>query len=283
MSISAIGSSCSYIYNLSTGKLSTKDGSEDEFVNYFNGEISAEESSTLNGFDGNRKRDIERMIMFFSGFSGGVAKDIFNEQNGTEYEITDEIVDAVTSTYSVNGEKIFTAYTGLSYLPEEIEIFTTITQPYKTRQSKAYDPLTNSINIAVGDKFDFGNGYKLTVMEDRVYGEGYGNGSIADDNKMNSLVGGVNALIHFADQQWMAAMIDDGAGSTELLLALLQDLGVDTSREFTINETKCQVVNGKIREVGNKDGIPSTIYNEALNRYEERLYQPLSTGWYVGA
>lgn len=53
-------------------------------------------------------------------------------------------------------------------------------------------------------------------------------------------------------------------------------MGVDTGREFTINETKCEVVNGRIREVGNTHVVPSSIYNNALKRYEEMLYIPLS-------
>lgn len=280
MSVSGIGSSYSYIYNAATGKLSTKDGSADEFVDYFNGDLSAEDSRTLNGFDAKKKIDIDRMIMFYQS---GVTRDIFNDPNNDEYEISGEIVDAVTSNYSVNGEKVFTAITGMSYTYDEIKTFSTITQPYKTHQSKAYDPLTNSINIAVGDVYNLGNGYKLTIMEDHVYGEGYGSGSLADDNKMNTLVWGVNALLHFADQQWFAGTIDVAAGSTDMVLALLNDLGVDTSREFTINGTKCELVNGKIREVGNNFVVPSSIQNEAIKRYEERMYQPLSMGWYAGA
>ncbi len=41
--------------------------------------------------------------------------------------------------------------------------------PYQTHQAKAYDPLTNSINIAVGDAFDLRNGYKLSVKEDYIH------------------------------------------------------------------------------------------------------------------
>ena len=51
MSISGIGSQNTYIYNSQTRRLSTKDGSKDEFVDYFNGDISADESSSLNGFE----------------------------------------------------------------------------------------------------------------------------------------------------------------------------------------------------------------------------------------
>lgn len=271
MSISGIGSNNTYIYNSQTGKLSSKDGSKDAFVDFFNGDISGEADNSLNGFDAMRKRDIENMIMFFNS---GKGRNIFDDLNGNEYEISGEIVDAVTSVYSINGEKVFTAYTAVSYTYDEVNIFSKIMQPYKTHQSKGYNPTDNSINIAVGDVFDLGNGYKLTVKEDCIYGEGYGRGSTEDDKKMNQLVWGLNALIHFADQQWFSSMIDKE--STPMLLQLLNELGVDTNKEFIINDTKCEVVNGRIREVGNNSVVPSSIYYEAVKRYEELLYQPLS-------
>lgn len=271
MSISGIGSNNAYIYNSQTGKLSSKDGFKDAFVDFFNGDISGQEDDSLNGFDAKRKRDIENMIMFFNSEKG---RNVFDGLNGNEYEISSEIVDAVTSVYSVNGEKVFTAYDAVSYTYDEVNIFNKIMQPYKTHQSKGYDPTDNSINIAVGDIFNLGNGYKLTVKEDCIYGEGYGRGNAEDDKKMNQLVWGLNALIHFADQQWFSSMIDKE--STPMLLQLLNELGVDTNKEFIINDTKCEVVNGRIKEVGNNSVVPSSIYNEAVKRYEELLYQPLS-------
>lgn len=270
MGISGIGSNYTYIYNSQTGKLSTKDGTKDAFVDYFNGDISDEETGSLNGFDANKKRNIENMIMLFCS---GKARNIFDNLNGNEYEISGEIVDAITSNYSVNGEKVFTAYNAVSYTYDEVNIFSKIMQPYKTHQSKGYDSTNNSINIAVGDIFNLGNGYKLTVKEDCIYGEGYGRGSSEDDKKMNQLVWGLNALIHFADQQWFSSMIDKE--STPMLLELLNELGVDTNKEFIINETKCEVVNGRIKEVGNNSVVPGSIYNEAVKRYEELLYKPL--------
>ena len=270
MSISGVGSTYTYVYNSTTGKLLTKDGSADEFVDFFNGDLQGESSNSLNGFDVKKKREIEDMISFFSS---GMGKDIFHGADGDNYEITGEIVDAATSNYSVNGEKVFTAYSAVYYTYDEIKQFGTVTQPYKTWQSKGYDPGTNSINIAVGDVFNLGNGCRLTVKEDCIYGEGYGK-SDENDKKLNQLVWALNALVHFADQQWFSSMIDKE--STPMLLELLKQMGVDTGREFTINETKCEVVNGRIREVGNTHVVPNSIYNNALKRYEEMLYIPLS-------
>ena len=50
----------------------------------------------------------------------------------------------------MNGQKAFTAITGMSYLPYEIRTFGTVQQPFKTRGSIPYDPQTNSITIGIG-------------------------------------------------------------------------------------------------------------------------------------
>lgn len=273
MAISGVGNTYSYIYNSQTGKLSTKDGSKDEFVDYFNGDLTAEESTALNGFDAQRKKEIERLLWFSKS---GMTKDIFDDSNGVEYEISGKIVDGATAEYSVNGQKVFTAYKAVQYTSDEITSMRMQWQlPYKTRQSKGYDPAANSINIAVGDVFDMENGYRFTVKDDYIYGEGFGSGSEEDDKKANQFIWALNNLIRFADQLGFAEGIDKE--STPMILAFLRELGVDTGKEFTINGTKCEVVNGRIKEVGNRIGVPGSIYQKALARYEEWLYRPLSS------
>lgn len=269
MTISGIGSSSTYVYNSQTGKMTTKDGENDAFTDYFNGNASEKSLEELNGFDANRKRDITNMMKLFEGGALSAGK------NGDLYEITSDVVDGGSTEYSVNGKKVFTAYNSVSYTYDEVTAFSTIAQPFRTHQSQGYNPTDNSISIAVGDSFNLGNGYKLTVKEDCVWGEGFGSGSSEDDKKLNLLVSGTGSLIHFADQQWFSDMIDKD--STPMVLQLLNELGVDTSKEFTVNGTKCEVQNGRIREAGNTHVVPGSIYSNALKRYEELLYQPLST------
>lgn len=62
-----------------------------------------------------------------------------------------------------------------------------------------------------------------------------------------------------------------------MLLSLLKELGIDTSREFTLNETKCVVNDGKIEEAGNKWFMPSSVHERLLKRDEELLSRPLSS------
>lgn len=269
MDVTGVGSTFSYIYNLETKKLSTKDGSEDEFVKYFNGELEGSESETLNVFDAGKKVDMNALLTLVE--QAGVGRTYIADSK--EFEISGEIVDAATSVYSINGQGLFKAYTAVSYTYDEIFTETDAKQPFKTRQSKGYNPKDNSINIAVGDRFDLQNGYTLVVKDNRVAVEGLGKGQQEDD-KARLLASDLASFIHFADQQGYGLLRDE---SISVILALLEELGVDTSKEFIVNKTKCEIFNGRIKEVGNVHVMPSSIYNKALKRYEEICYQPLSS------
>ena len=71
-------------------------------------------------------------------------------ENDEEVEITADIDSATHTSFYVNGQKAFTAITGMSYLPYEIRTFGTVQQPFKTRGLIPYDPQTNSITIGIG-------------------------------------------------------------------------------------------------------------------------------------
>ena len=153
MGITGVGSSYNFVYNTKTGKLSTKDGSKNEFVDFCNGDVKGEDTESLNHFDAHTRYQFQRMLY--------------------------------------------------------------------------------------------------------VYGTG---------------------MIHFADQQYFSSMTDT---YTDYILEFLSSQGVDTSREFVINGTHCELVNGKIREVGNDYVVPSAIQQKAVKRYEERMAQLLKDGnWY---
>lgn len=281
MSISGVGSINTYIYNTRTRRLSAKDGQQDAFVDYFNGDLRGDEDDTLNGFDRARKADINHLIEDWKKFD----RSIFNDPEKEEYEITTEIVDAATSTVQVDGDKIITRYSGclFAYI-DPSELFQKA-GPFQTREHKDYDPSDNSVSIAVGDVFDLGNGYRLRVGEDEVYCEGYGNKNGEKDERVQALAWGLGALIHFSEGRWSSLMLEFGyrgssdvlGGTTPMLLELLRQLGVDTDREFILNGTKCEVRGGKIHEVGDKWGVARAARDEALRKYEEELSRPLSS------
>lgn len=283
MSISGVGSRNTYIYNSRTGKLSSKDGQKDAFVDYFNGDIKGDEDDTLNGFDRARKADIENLIETWTQ----VDRNLLNDPAKEEYEITTEIVDAVTSTVQVDGDKIFTCYSGGFFTHIDPSLLFHKEGPFLTHEHKGYNPSDNSVNIAVGDVIDLGNGCRLRVGENRVYGEGYGYGN---DERLTALAWGLGALIHFAEGQWSGIMLEMSdkmasesgrsdmlGGTTPMLLELLRQLGVDTDREFILNGTKCEVRNGRLHEVGDKWGVARSVRDEAIRKYEEEMLRPLST------
>lgn len=273
MSVSGIGSINSYIYNRNTGRIMAKDGQKDEFVDYFNGDLTEEDSSTLNGFDQERKCGIKKMLemigwgMLEWGTEGQNRPENLQED---EVEITTEKIDATTTVTYLNGEKILTVIGSVRYTREELDTLGT-SQPYRTTCPTGYDSSRNRLSIGVGSRFEFGNGYRFTVGNDTVRVDSYGRGTEEDILKADTFACGVSALIHFGDQQAFSGWVN-----TPMMLEFLRESGVDTDREFMINDTVCEVRNGMIKEVGNQVGILSSIYQKAMKRYEEMLYLPLS-------
>ena len=276
MAISGVGTVYNYNYNLVSKRISGINGQNDEFVQYCNGELKGEDSAQLNGYDYRTKGVIngfmERMQWLYD--AGLMDKPVV-EPGAEDIELSCEIEDITTTSIYVNREKRLTAIVpGVVYTGDEIRSFATVAPPFKTKVHQDYNPSDNSIHIAVGDKFSYGNGYTLTVGETKVMGDGYDGKSDAENQAVDRFSWALNSLLHFADQQYISDMIDKDM--TPQILSFLQEQGVDTSREFTINETRCEVRDGRIYEVGNKTGIPNSIYNKALARYEESLEAPLN-------
>ena len=70
MSITKVGSSYNFIYNTKTGKLSTKDGSKNEFVDFCNGDVKGEDTETLNHFDEHTRYQFTRMLFAADELTG---------------------------------------------------------------------------------------------------------------------------------------------------------------------------------------------------------------------
>lgn len=100
MSISAIGNTYSYVYNFETNKLTTTDGTEDEFTKYFNGEVEGSESETLNGFDKQRRAGFKNVLSLLEQGAFGKEK----PAEGAVLELSSKNIDADTIEYSVNGK-----------------------------------------------------------------------------------------------------------------------------------------------------------------------------------
>lgn len=276
MVTTGVGSHYVFLYNRETNTISTKDGSQSAFVDFYNGDYSESTLQQLNGFDRNIKYGmLWEMQRLQSAYDVGLLKkspdELFGDSNICE--LTVDVVKSTQTQYSINGERIFELCVPELYTKEEEEQMYDFDQPFKTRQSKGYDPYDNSINIAVGDKYNLGNGYCATVRDYGVFWDDFGKGTAVNDRKMNQFVGALNNLIKFADHIAPAGFLDD---YTSIILEFLKQLGVDTDREFTINGTKCEVKDGMIREVGSYNGVPKEIYEKMLKRYEDSCLIPLS-------
>ncbi|MCM1266566.1 MAG: hypothetical protein NC302_01565 [Bacteroidales bacterium] len=145
MSINGIGSRNTYIYNLQTNRLATKDGSKDTFVDYFNGEISGDGNDSLNGFDVCRKNDIENMIgIWLSQNHSNICSDSVKN----EFEITAEVIDAAESSYSIDGKKAFTAYhMGFFSLIDYAELTKALAEKAGLSKCKGTSEQNQSINV----------------------------------------------------------------------------------------------------------------------------------------
>lgn len=273
MNVTGIGSHNTYYYNVDTKRLqSSETGEENEFCQWFNGDLSREQlSDSINGYDSHIKDDLEEM---FYMYNEQLKVDVFQpSKNGNLCEISVNVLDAESVDCVINGKTSFRGIQVVGYNSEE-EYTMRHAGPYKNHTAKAYNPADNSINIAVGDRYKLPNGYQIAVRDDWIEVIGYSKGEAAYDPELECLIGGLNDLIRFADQQWTSGSISDE--SMPILLNFLRRLGIDTSREFIINDTKCELVNGRISEVGNTYGAPSSIYQKAIARYEEWLYQPMN-------
>lgn len=125
---------------------------KNKFFDFCNGDVKGEDTETLNHFDEHTRYQFTRMLYAYG--TGMTGQNPF--ANDEKVEITADIDSATHTSFYVNGQKAFTAITGMSYLPSEIQTFGTVQQPFKTRGYKPYDPSTNSITIGVGSRFNLG-------------------------------------------------------------------------------------------------------------------------------
>lgn len=85
-----VGSTYNFIYNTKTGKLSTKDGSKNEFVDFCNGDVKGEDTETLNHFDEHTRYQFTRMLYAYG--TGMTGQNPFADDE--EVEITADIDSA---------------------------------------------------------------------------------------------------------------------------------------------------------------------------------------------
>ena len=88
MGVTGIGTVQTYRYNFKTGKISAKDGSENEFISFFNEGHSGGSSKTLNGFDWQVRGGIRFLRLHF-GDTGRYPRNCRRRGNGYGRSETD--------------------------------------------------------------------------------------------------------------------------------------------------------------------------------------------------
>lgn len=120
MMLSGVGTIGSYFYNTKTGVLSSKTGTEEAFVDYYNDELQVDETENLNGYDHRTKATLKNILDIWQQFADAGKLTALPEDSGIE--IPYEITDSVTTAYTINGQK-FTNVAAMYYLPEELAKF----------------------------------------------------------------------------------------------------------------------------------------------------------------
>lgn len=272
MDITGIGTTRSYTYCQTTKKLGTQN-SDDAFVKWYNGEINQEQlPAQINGFDDDVKRGLET---FLSDYSQRICVEGYSEESMQDdsVQVTVHIKDVDCIEYSINDIKMI-SYSAVICSPEDEKIFCGENVPYATTVHQDYNAANNSIQIAVGDEYDVGNGYKLVIGNNSVDVVKTAGADPREWDRVNYLSLALSDFIHFADQQWMSMESSDEIN--QVVIDFLQKLGVNMEETFTVNKTQCEIVNGRIREVGNMWCIPSSMYNAAKKRYEELMSQSIN-------
>lgn len=137
MILSGVGTIGIYNYNTRTGVLSSKDGTEEEFVAFYNGELQADETENLNGYDHRTKVALKNILNIWQQFADAGKLKVLPEDS--EIEISYEITDSVTTAYTINGQK-FSNVAAMYYLSEELAEFS----KYPEMLQKGYGKTTSN-------------------------------------------------------------------------------------------------------------------------------------------
>lgn len=270
MGITGVGFSQTYYYNNSTGKLALPGGGSNEFTDYFNGEVAAKDTKALNGYDEEQKNAINKFFEMMSWDWPNKVKDAVKPVEGQEdvYEITYTKDRELSYNIDVDGKTVFGRMPSFALNKELLHTYGLHNwgEDFLYTEHKPYDPETNSATITEGDIFDIGNGYQLEVTANGVNVIGYGK-SPELDSKASGLANQLEAFVRFSSQEWFRGMVDLG-GETGLdgIIGILGQTGVDVSKEFTINATRCKIENGVLYDVSNEYGYSNRIVDAEIAR-----------------
>lgn len=275
-----IGSKYTLSYDTKANRIIARDGKEDAFVHLYDGTATNEELNTLNHYDQDIKNFLSGILNDPIDRNHQPLKDRLSSEEGV-VDIGVEVLNPsdVKFTYELNGEeKSITMGTGEWWIDEDFDEYR---GGFRTTVHKDYDPATNSISFAIGDCFMVnGREYRMTSENVRSRGslyENLGEGMSREDiEEEQRYSGALSDLMLFAEGKWGSDIISEE--DTSLVLSFLRKQGVDTSKDFTVNQVSCHLVNGRIVEVGNTfGGAPLNIGNRVFDRQNSWKLLPLGS------
>ncbi len=270
--VTGLGSTHIYRFDMNSRKVLSRDGQKDAFVDFYEEKATDDQLSTLNGWDWTSRGMIKGMANDLLDGEFRILSSFHVDPDIQEIDIRFDINDEGDYRMTLNNGKgeEFTCglKTGILMYRRDLDKYG---NGFQTTIHKDYDPSDNSINMAIGDSYSSGK-YSIEIHNDRAYGKGAT--SKEEEDELQFQLTALTHLIDFADQQVGSGWIDED--KTPFLLAFLRRLEVDVTREFTVNKTRCHVVDGRIREVGNVTGTPLSIYKEAFERHVNHKNIPLT-------
>ena len=253
-----------YIYDSVNKRIVSRDGEKDGFVDYFNDNASDEQLKNLNEWDSEIKRRIKGDA-HGCGLLDNMAK------HADEIVFTVEIKDNGDRVWTFKyGEKEHTMLEGYTYPYADYE-YENRNRFYQTNIHRDYDSKTNSISLAIGDSYDV-VGMKFAINQDHFSVSGIND--IQTWKKAEPYALALSHLMLFVEGIWGAYAITDE--DTPIALDFLRKQGIDTSKEFVVNNTHCQIVNGKIQEVGSNRQDDHSSLQKIMQSSLQRSFQYMS-------
>lgn len=245
MAISGIGYTQTYYYNASTGKFTSKDKGGEAIADSLNEETS---QVRLADFEKQQKSLLETFLRM-QGQTGN---------RWDRYEQVDGQVGVYEITYVKENELEAAVYVGEQEVFRQMAAFCLPgtfngTWDYMFPEKTGYDQETNSASIVPGDVFTLKNGYKIEVGKDGVYVDknSYGKGSREDDAYAEKMADAMNEFVKTANRGCFNLSVSMlGDETTQDVMALVAQTGINLSKGFTVNGTKFKETDGQLSVEG---------------------------------
>lgn len=254
-----------YTYNQSANRLLLKDGTEDSFCHFFNGETLAEDDVIL-------KADVQKRETI-----NEVIKDI--KRYNTWGLTSKEIWDLKFESYNPFQERI-TINEGFSVLanycldPKKFETETDSPGSDYTYLDNITYTKENAISLVPGSKFKL-NGLDVKIVKNEVKITD-ADGRDITKNEAYLLSDCLDKLIRCANDQFVASDIYSENMGIDVL-QLLRDLGINIKENFIINGCEFTIKEDRIFAVDQLDnplsylGLTKRQLDIAIKKYENSL------------